>query len=108
MGDDAFRTATGVHAAAIIKAKQKGDEWLADRVYSGVPAGMIGRKQEIAIGPMSGISNVTYWLEDHGVPATGPLIKAILLVAKASDHNLTVEEVQAVIDRHNKSAAKDQ
>ncbi len=107
VGDDAFRTATGVHAAAIIKAKQKGDEWLADRVYSGVPAGMIGRKQEIAIGPMSGISNVTYWLEEHDVPVTGPLIKAILLVAKASDHNLTVEEVQAVIDRHNKSAAKD-
>ena len=103
VGDDAFRTATGVHAAAIIKAKQKGDEWLADRVYSGVPAGMIGRKQEICIGPMSGISNVTYWLEDHGIEPSGPLIKAILLVAKASDHNLTVEEVQAVIDRHNKS-----
>src|SRR5439155_15467359 len=57
VGRDAFRTATGVHAAAIIKAKNKGDEWLADRVYSGVPAGMFGREQEICIGYMSGAWN---------------------------------------------------
>jgi 2-isopropylmalate synthase len=38
-GGDAFRTATGVHAAAIIKAEKKGHGWLADRIYSGVPAG---------------------------------------------------------------------
>jgi 2-isopropylmalate synthase len=106
VGDDAFRTATGVHAAAIIKAKQKGDDWLADRVYSGVPAGLVGREQEICIGPMSGISNVTYWLEAHGVEASGGLIKAILLSAKASDHNLSNEEVMAVVDRHQKSQKK--
>ena len=62
VGRDAFRTATGVHAAAIIKAMAKGDAWLADRIYSGVPAGMFGRKQEICIGFMSGASNVNYWL----------------------------------------------
>lgn len=106
VGEDAFRTATGVHAAAIIKAKQKGDDWLADRVYSGVPAGMFGREQEIVIGPMSGISNVTFWLEAHGVEASGPLIKAILLSAKQSDHNLSTQEVMAVVDRHKKAAAK--
>ena len=61
-GRDAFRTGTGVHAAAIIKAKKKGSEWLADRVYSGVPAGMFGLEQIIEVGPMCGLSNVIYWL----------------------------------------------
>ena len=65
VGRDAFRTATGVHAAAIVKAMQKGDVWLADRVYSGVPAGMFGRHQEIGIGFMSGASNVGYWLRQR-------------------------------------------
>src|SRR5213594_1350486 len=67
MGADAFRTATGVHAAAIIKARKKGEDWLADRVYSGVPAGMVGRRQIIEVGPMSGLSNVECWLENHGI-----------------------------------------
>ena len=104
VGEDAFRTATGVHAAAIIKAKAKGDEDLADRVYSAVPAGMFGREQEICIGPMSGISNVTYWLESRGEKVTARLIQALLRVAKQSDHNLSVEEVRAVIDRYWKTA----
>lgn len=58
VGRDAFRTATGVHAAAVVKAQKKGHNWLADRVYSGVPAAWIGRTQQIEIGPMSGNSNV--------------------------------------------------
>ena len=66
VGDDAFRTGTGVHAAAVIKAFRKGDRWLADRVYSGVPAEMVGRHQEIEVGPMSGESNVVFWLEKIG------------------------------------------
>lgn len=104
-GDDAFRTATGVHAAAIIKAKKKGDEFLADRVYSGVPAGMFGRHQEIWIGPMSGVSNVTYWLEERNIEAAPGLVEAILKVAKSSDHNLSQEEVGAVIDRWKRTSA---
>lgn len=104
IGEDAFRTATGVHAAAIIKAKQKGDDFLADRVYSGVPAGMFGREQEICIGPMSGVSNVTYWLESRSIEAKPGLIDAILKVAKGSDHNLSNEEVNAVVDRHAKAS----
>src|SRR6185369_8630361 len=67
VGRDAFRTGTGVHAAAVIKAYRKGQDWLADRVYSGVPAGLVGRKQEIEVGPMSGESNVVYWLESRGI-----------------------------------------
>ncbi len=104
VGEDAFRTATGVHAAAIIKAKSKGDDYLADRVYSGVPAGMFGREQEICIGPMSGASNVSYWLESRGQGTTPGLVEAILKVAKQSDHNLSDDEVKAVIGRHQRSS----
>jgi len=105
MGEDAFRTATGVHAAAIIKAKEKGDDFLADRVYSGVPAGMFGRQQEICIGPMSGASNVLFWLKTRGVDTTEGVVDAILKVAKQSDHNLSDEEVRAVIERHGRNSA---
>ena len=77
LGDDAFRTGTGVHAAAIIKARKKGDDWLADRVYSGVPASMVGRTQTIEVGPMSGLSNVQCWLENHGIAARPELVDAI-------------------------------
>ena len=100
VGHDAFRTATGVHAAAIIKAEAKGDSWLADRIYSGVPAGMFGRKQEICIGYMSGASNVNYWLRQRKIETSKDLVEAILGVAKGTDHILTDTEIQAVVDQH--------
>ncbi len=100
VGHDAFRTATGVHAAAIIKAEAKGDSWLADRIYSGVPAGMFGRKQEICIGYMSGASNVNYWLRQRKIETSKDLVEAILGVAKGADHILTDTEIQAVVDQH--------
>ncbi len=99
VGRDAFRTATGVHAAAIIKAMAKGDTWLADRIYSGVPAGMIGRAQEIVIGFMSGASNVNYWLAQRNIPSDETLVTEILKAAKAQDHIMTEEEVMAVVKR---------
>jgi 2-isopropylmalate synthase len=97
VGRDAFRTGTGVHAAAIIKARKKGDDWLADRVYSGVPAEMVGRKQAIEVGPMSGLSNVQCWLEDHGIEPRTELVEAIFRRAKESDHVLPDEEILAVV-----------
>lgn len=99
VGQDAFRTATGVHAAAIIKAEAKGDAWLADRIYSGVPAGMFGRKQDICIGFMSGASNVTYWLRSRNIEPSERLVKAIIARAKESDHILTDGEVMEVVNR---------
>ena len=99
VGRDAFRTATGVHAAAIIKAMKKGDDWLADRIYSGVPAGMFGRAQEICIGFMSGASNVNYWLKKRQIPASERLVAEILAVAKGLNHIMTDEEVMAVVER---------
>ena len=97
VGRDAFRTATGVHAAAIIKAQAKGDAWLADRVYSGVPAGMFGRTQEICIGYMSGASNVTYWLRSRNIEPSDQLVRKILAKAKESDHILTDDEVMSIV-----------
>jgi 2-isopropylmalate synthase len=99
VGRDAFRTGTGVHAAAIIKAMQRGDAWLADRIYSGVPAGMFGRKQEICIGFMSGASNVNYWLTERGITPNETLVKEILQAAKLENHILTDAEVMTVVER---------
>ena len=98
VGRDAFRTGTGVHAAAIIKARRKGDDWLADRVYSGVPAGMVGRHQTIEVGPMSGISNVQCWLENHGIEVKNELVEAIFRKAKESDRLLSDEEILSVVN----------
>jgi isopropylmalate/homocitrate/citramalate synthase len=93
-GEDAFRTATGVHAAAIVKAEAKGDAWLADRIYSGVPAGMFGLRQRIEISPMSGLSNVRRWLEEHGYDgADEGLSEFVLAAAKRSDHTFSAAEV---------------
>jgi len=99
IGRDAFRTATGVHAAAIIKAMAKGDAWLADRIYSGVPAGMFGRQQEICIGFMSGASNVNFWLRQRGIEPTEAMVAEILKQAKTSSHIMQEEEVMAVVNR---------
>ena len=92
-GRDAFETGTGVHASAVVKAFKKGDAWLADRIYSGVPAGMFGLEQVIRVGPMSGRSNVAWVLEKHGVEATDERLSAVLEVAKRTPRLLTDEEV---------------
>jgi 2-isopropylmalate synthase len=97
VGSDAFRTATGVHAAAIIKAEKKGDNWLADRIYSGVPAGMFGKEQEIEVGHYSGESNVVYWLKKRGYEPTKDLVAAVLGAAKRGDRVLTDDEIVSVI-----------
>ena len=100
-GRDAFRTATGVHAAAIIKAKKKGDEWLADRVYSGVPAGMVGLHQDIEVGFMSGMSNVVYWLHAHGIEPSDRLVEAIFRAAKEHNRVLTDAELLEICKFEN-------
>jgi 2-isopropylmalate synthase len=97
VGEDAFRTATGVHASALIKAYKKNDVELADAVYSGVPAQLFGLEQVIDIGPMSGKSNVLFWLERHGLPGTDELVERIYRRAKASDHTLSEEEIRACL-----------
>jgi 2-isopropylmalate synthase len=96
MGEDAFRTGTGVHAAAIIKAKLKGDDWLADRVYSAVPASLFGRRQRIDVSHMSGMSNVKYWLAENGYDVSNDaLCQAVFALAKRTDHALSDEEIHA-------------
>lgn len=96
LGRDAFRTGTGVHAAAIVKARAKGDAWLADRVYSGVPAGLLGLEQKIEIGPMSGKSNIVYWIEQHGGEAAPEAVEALFERAKSADSVLADNEIRAI------------
>ena len=98
VGRDSFRTGTGVHAAAVIKAFKKGEDWLADRVYSGVPAGLVGRRQEIEVGPMSGESNVIYWLTSRGIAPSPERVQAVFQRAKSVDRVLSEEEIRAVLD----------
>jgi len=99
LGRDAFRTATGVHAAAVIKAKRKGDEWLANRVYSGVPADLFGCTQVIDIGPMSGESNVVFWLQERGIEPKPELVRAIVDRAKQGNQLLKESEIYAVVNQ---------
>jgi 2-isopropylmalate synthase len=94
VGEDAFRTATGVHASAVIKAYKKNDVELANAVYSGVPAHLFGLEQVIDIGPMSGKSNILFWLERHSIPISDEVVKRIYRRAKSSDHTLTEAELR--------------
>src|SRR3989442_9288667 len=105
IGRDAFRTGTGVHAAAIIKARKKGNEWLADRVYSGVPAGMFGLQQIIEVRPVSGVSNVVYWLATHGYPQEESLAKELFHLAKSTNRVLTDDELHSCARRWQESSA---
>ena len=99
LGDDAFRTGTGVHAAAIVKARKKGHEWLADRIYSGVPAADFGLSQRIDISPVSGLSNVKCWLEEHGFDATDDaLCQRVFDAAKKTNRVLRDDEILAVVN----------
>ncbi len=98
LGADAFRTGTGVHAAAIIKARTKGHDWLADRVYSGVPASEVGRRQKIEVSHLSGLSNVKCWLSEHGYdPEDESLCRMVFDLAKKSSRVLTDGEIEAAI-----------
>lgn len=105
-GADAFRTATGVHAAAVIKAKRKGDDWLANRVYSGVPAELFGRRQAIEIGPFSGESNVVFWLEERGITPAPDLVRAIFDKAKQADGLLPEAQILALVRRHQTASSE--
>ncbi|HSZ61871.1 MAG TPA: LeuA family protein [Terriglobales bacterium] len=97
VGEDAFRTATGVHAAAVIKAYKKKDIELANAVYSGVPSHYFGLEQVIDIGPMSGKSNVLFWLERRGLDASDEVVERIYKRAKASDHTLCEAEIMECV-----------
>lgn len=97
-GRDAFRTATGVHAAAVIKSYRKGDRELADMVYSGVPAGLFGLEQVVEIGPMSGKSNVIYWLEKRGIEPSEDRVNRIYDRAKQASAVLADEEIMLLVE----------
>jgi isopropylmalate/homocitrate/citramalate synthase len=98
VGRDAFRTATGVHASAIAKAYKRNDPELANAIYSGVPAHLFGLEQVIEVGPLSGRSNVVFWLERRGIPATDEVVNRIYAAAKKSERVLNEKEILALVD----------
>jgi len=100
VGGDAFRTSTGVHAAAIHKARRLGASWLEDRIYSGVPASEFGRTQVVEVGPMSGAANVLFWLEARGIEPEEGLVSRILDVAKRGNRVLEDIEIEFVVRRY--------
>jgi 2-isopropylmalate synthase len=106
IGADAFRTATGVHAAAVVKAFRKADRALMDAVYAAVPASLVGREQEIEVGPMSGRSNVVFWLERRGLPASDDIVDRIFAAAKSSNRTLTHEQIEKIVDEARKPAVR--
>ena len=106
VGADAFRTATGIHAAAVVKAFRKGDRALMDAVYAAVPASLVGRQQEIEVGPMSGKSNVVFWLESRGLPAPDELVDRIFAAAKASNRTLTHEQIESIVNSQESNVGK--
>jgi len=97
VGADAFRTATGVHASAVVKAFRKKDRALMDAVYAAVPASLVGREQEIEVGPLSGRSNVVFWLESRSLPVTEDVVERIFKAAKASNRTLTRDQILELI-----------
>lgn len=103
IGEDAFRTGTGVHAAAVIKALRRNDLMLANMVYSGVPAHLFGREQVIEVGPMSGKSNVVYWLEKHGIEASDEVVDRVFQAAKDAHSILRDDEILALTRAHASS-----
>jgi 2-isopropylmalate synthase len=107
LGRDAFRTATGVHASAVVKAQAKGDAWLADRVYSGVPASWIGRSQEIEVGHMSGSSNVIHYLKTRGLPCTDEVVQAVLTEAKKSPSLLKEDDIGQLVRKARRAVSRE-
>ena len=102
-GEDAFETGTGVHASAVVKAMAKGYHWLADRVYSGVPAGDYGLQQINRIGHMSGTSNITWGLSQNNYPVNDEIIEYLFEIAKSQRRMMTDEEVHSEISKFNDS-----
>jgi 2-isopropylmalate synthase len=96
VGRDAFRTSTGVHASAILKARRSGDPRVEDLIYSAVPAAWLGRHQEIEVGPLSGAANVRCWLADHGYADDPTVVERILAAAKRADRTLNDEQLHAL------------
>ena len=107
IGTDAFRTATGVHASAVVKAFRKGDRALMDAVYAAVPASLVGREQQIDVGPLSGRSNAVYWLESRGLRTAEATVERILAAAKASSRTLTAEQIEGLLEPDDRAGGRD-
>ena len=78
--------------------------WLADRVYSGVPAGDFGLEQVIRIGHMSGRSNIIHWLKTRNIEPNDDLVAHLFDVAKSQPRNMEDEEVANAVEKFNQQS----
>jgi len=99
VGADAFRTGTGAHATALVKALRAGDRSLADAVCSAVPASIVGAEHRVDVSPVSGLSNVRWWLSQHGYdPSDLVLMRELLLAVKQTQRVATDDELRDMAD----------
>jgi 2-isopropylmalate synthase len=62
-----------------------------------VPAGEFGLEQVIEIGPMSGKSNVIFWLERRGIEPSESLVNRIYERAKSASGVLEESEIMGLL-----------
>jgi 2-isopropylmalate synthase len=62
-----------------------------------VTASLVGREQEIEIGPLSGHANVAYWLEYRGLTGDELLVERILAAAKAARKKLSHADIYRML-----------
>lgn len=98
IGADAFRSGTGAHATALVKALRAGDRSMADDVASAVPAGLVGAEHRVDVSPVSGLSNVRWWLAQHGYdPGDLVLMRELLLAVKQTQRVATDDELHDMV-----------
>ena len=62
-------------------------------------AGDFGFRQKIRIGPMSGRSNVIFWLREQGIEPDDGRVDRIFDAAKQSNRLLDDAEIHAILER---------
>jgi 2-isopropylmalate synthase len=99
IGADAFRIGSGAHATAMVKALRSGDRSLADVVCSAVPASLVGAEPRVDVSPVSGLSNVRWWLAQHGYdPGDLVLMRELLLAVKHTQRVASDDELRDLAD----------
>lgn len=95
IGQDAFRTGTGVHAAALVKSRPFGVA-MEDAIYSGVPAGLVGRSQEIVVTTLSGRNGIRSVLIGLDLPHDEVTVQRVFDYAKAGNRRVGEDELRRV------------
>ncbi|MFI9422205.1 LeuA family protein [Streptomyces achromogenes] len=99
VGQQAFATCTGTHAAAVLKAAEIGTDF-EDYVFSSIPASELGAVQDIGVGPTSGMANATYVLRKGNMDSSEGTAEALLAHAKTQHRLMYEDEIVAWYKQH--------